>query len=186
MSSRAIEGLFGLDLKTQKVDGTMLAVLFYLAFRHDDDIGRAWPGLARIATDLSMTKGRVYDAIQRLKDAELVTVNPGRSRSSNEYAFPWLAPRSGRPDYESLSPRSGGPDREGWRSRSGGTSVRGRVEHSPAVGPARLKNIKHRKQGRDSETGELPPEPFRTPTDRAFAQAREARRTANHKRSKRE
>lgn len=170
-----------------------LAVLQYLAFRHDDSRDRAWPGLHRISMDLGVSKGRVVDAVSRLeRDGFVKCIRSGRfggASKSNQYVLPFVAAfrASHNPSLQfdwppfgwsgsSDQTRSGGADqgRSGTPGQcegskvpwSGAANCSGRAQHGSLVGPPRPENRKL-KNG-------LPPSSATSRTDGDPRAAREA------------
>ena len=152
VSAEALAAFYRLELNPA-VDGTAEAILLYFAIRHSEQADAAYPSLNRTCKDLSMSRGRVVEAIRRLENSQLIVVKRGAGiRGTNLYKLPWLAvyrrdlgkdgPPIQRQQVGSAGPdrlgESAGPDREGVRWTGKG----GQVEPSKSVRSARPKNSK--------------------------------------------
>lgn len=154
MSAMALNAIYRLKI-IPNIDGTAQLLLLYLALRHSDKHGGAWPGLRKICSDLNMHRGRVVDALKRLTKAGLVISQKRLGpNGSTFYTLPWILPSQQDPNSNSpikweRSDRSVGSDRSGQPDRSaqptvGATSETGLVDSVKSVGAAGTKNSKYK------------------------------------------
>ena len=93
-------------------DGTKMrqvdkAILMYITYRYNDEIGYAWAGIERIADDCCTSKPTLLESLKRLGDGGLIEVVATRNaiggRSNNRYYLPWFKAGGDRPEVPSLS-----------------------------------------------------------------------------------
>lgn len=101
-------------------------VLVLLGDYYNDDWGRAWPSLGRLAEDTGLNRSTVERALKSLRERELViseawTMNVGAERMSNRYLLPkhrpMVKPASSQPVI--ASPMEVGPVPRGLRKIPG-------------------------------------------------------------------
>jgi len=98
MSKPAVGAFYRLSIRP-RMDGTAMYVLYYLAWRHDENCDAARPSIKRIMADLDLNHGPVHDALNRLEGARLIRRKSGKGRGhATRYYLPWLKTHRLDPD----------------------------------------------------------------------------------------